>query len=285
MRLSVIGWPIQHSLSPVMHGAALERLSEAEPSFSSWRYEREAVAPADLAAFVTGARGDPDRVGFNVTIPHKVAIAPLLDRLTASAERTGAVNTVRRQGEALVGDNTDAEGLMRALDEAGVRLTGTAVVLGAGGAARAATVGLLDRGVQVHVAARDIGAAQTVASLGADRATWSALTAEALLAVSPSLVVQATSASMDEAAGRALAELVPLERWRRDDGSLVVVDLVYRPRITPLLARAASLDLAVVDGVGMLVHQGALALGAWTGRRIDVAAMRAAVIAALVQGG
>ena len=289
MRLSVIGWPIEHSLSPAMHTAALRRLAEAEPAFARWRYEREAVAPADLPRWIMATRGDRDRAGFNVTLPHKVAVAPLLDRLTPSAERIGAVNTVIRQGDALVGDNTDAAGLMRSLEEAGIdvdRLDGTPVVLGAGGAARAAVIGLLDRGASaVHVAARDAAKAESLARLGGPKASHGPLTRDALLRLTPSLILQASSASMDPQEGRALAERVPLEAFQERGLAPAIVELVYRPRATPLLERARSMGLPAVDGIGMLVHQGALALTAWTGRDVDVAAMRAAVLDALASTG
>lgn len=271
MRLLVIGQPIAHSLSPVMHGAALA--AQASPV----RYGREEVAPRDLSAFVARARADRDLLGFNVTLPHKVAIMPLLDRLEPSAIEAAAVNTVARDGEALVGLNTDALGLARSLEEAHVAWRGAkAVVIGSGGAARAALVAL--RGAELTVAARDVdGARALVAALGVQAQVRS------LEAIDPgaALWIQATSAPLDPAQGAALAAALPLDRAPRD---ATVVDLVYRPRTTAVLARAAALGLRTVDGTGMLVHQGALALERWLGRPAPVEVMRAALLAALDGG-
>ncbi|HZR99569.1 MAG TPA: shikimate dehydrogenase, partial [Chloroflexota bacterium] len=130
-RLGVVGFPIEHSISPAIHQAALDRLG------IDARYERWSVAPADLPAWVVGLRA-PDVLGANVTIPHKEAVIPLLDGLDASAQAIGAVNTVLKQDGRLVGANTDAEGFGRALADAGYApRNGEAVMLGAGGAARA----------------------------------------------------------------------------------------------------------------------------------------------------
>jgi shikimate dehydrogenase len=268
-RLWVIGQPIAHSLSPIMHGAALAALGGAV------QYARREVAPAALAAFLDEVRGDASTLGFNVTLPHKVAIAPLLDRLEASAVQVGAVNTVVRQDGALVGLNTDAEGLARSLREVDVTPR-RALVIGAGGAARAALVAL--EGAERRIAARDPEQARAlVRSLGIDAAV------QPLDGNDPDLdlLVQASSATLDPEQGAALAARLPLARLPRD---AAVVDLVYRPRRTAVLAAAEALGLRTVDGTGMLVHQGALALERWLGVRAPLDVMRAALAGAL-EGG
>ena len=267
-RLLVIGQPIAHSLSPVMHQAALQALG------SDVRYERREVAPKALPSFVAEARGDATLLGFNVTLPHKVAIAALLDRIEPSAERVGAVNTVARTGEALVGLNTDAEGLARSLREAGVDWRGRrAVVIGAGGAARAALIAL--EGADRTVAARDVTKAQALVAALDIEARVCALDG---IDADRDLWIQATSATLDGRAGSELAERLPLERAPKD---ATVVDLVYRPRRTAVLAKAEASGLRTVDGTGMLVHQGALALERWLGVAAPVEVMRQALFTAL----
>lgn len=276
-RLAVIGWPIAHSLSPAMHAAALNELAKKEPLFSTWRYERVPVPSDGLAAFAKEVRSDPAWRGFNVTLPHKVAIVPMLDAIEASAEAAGAVNTVVREASGrLVGRNTDVEGFARSVEEAGISFSGKRIlVLGAGGAARAVVAACAARGVAaIHVAARNVEAAATLSRLaGAAAFGASTLDRESLVGLQPDLLVQATSASLDPEAGEALAAALPLEAMP----AVAVIDLVYRPRVTALLSRAAALGRATIDGTGMLVHQGALALAQWTERDVDVEAMRSAL--------
>lgn len=276
-RLGVIGWPIAHSLSPAMHAAALSELAKKEPHFSTWRYERVPVPSEGLAAFVKEVRSDPAWRGFNVTLPHKVAIVPMLDAIEASAEAAGAVNTVVREASGrLVGRNTDVEGFARSVEEAGFSFVGKRVlVLGAGGAARAVVVACANRGAAtIHVAARNLEAIAALSSLAGGAVFESSTLDRAPLAqFAPDLLVQATSASLDPTEGAALAAALPLEAMP----SAVVIDLVYRPRLTPLLSRASALGNVTIDGTGMLVHQGALALSLWTERDVDVEAMRAAL--------
>src|SRR3954449_8966335 len=157
-RLGVVGYPIEHSISPALHQAALDRLG------IDARYERWSVAPADLAAWVAGLRA-PDVLGANVTIPHKETIMPLLDGLDGSAREIGAVNTVLKQDGRLIGANTDAAGFGRALADAGYApVSGHAVMLGAGGAARAVGHALLAAGVRrLAIFNRDVARAQALA--------------------------------------------------------------------------------------------------------------------------
>lgn len=279
VELEVIGWPIAHSLSPVMHGAALARLAERSPEFSQWHYRAVAVEPDALAQYVERARKRDSLRGFNVTVPHKVTIAPMLDRLEPSALAVGAVNTVCRDGELLVGLNTDVEGFARSAEEAGFALNVDALVLGAGGAARAVVSALASRGASaIAVAARRPAAAEPLAALAKDaRFSIHALDFESLGAIAPRLVIQASSASLDPQAGRALSACIPWSSW--PDARFI--ELVYRPIDTPLLSEARARHRAVLGGGGMLVHQGALAFERWTGQPADRARMRRALDDAL----
>jgi shikimate dehydrogenase len=270
----ILGWPVEHSRSPAMHNAAFRAKG------LDCVYVRFPVHPDDVAAAVRGLRALGVR-GANVTVPHKEAVIPHLDELSRAASAIGAVNTIVREHERLIGHNTDAAGLARSLAEAQVKLEGArVVVLGAGGAARAAVVGLAEHGAShVTIAARRPGqAAALVAHLaeacacplsagGMQREQLAAAFEEA------TLVVQSTSATLATApdAG-AFAATLPLEVLRKD---AAVVDLVYKPRETAVLARARELGLHGVDGLGMLLHQGALAFELWTHLHAPLPVMRA----------
>jgi shikimate dehydrogenase len=212
-------------------------------------------------------------------VPHKAAVVAHLDDLTSTAARLAAVNTILRRGTRLIGDNTDVAGFRSALEEAGVVVAHRrVVVLGAGGAARAVVAALLDDGADVAIHNRTSVRAQALADELAPDGRVTVLTDEPALVSavrSCALLVNTTSVGMD---GGPSGNPLP-------DGVLprqgVVVDLVYRPRRTPLLAAAQDAGLTTLDGVPMLVHQGARALEAWTGVPAPVAVMRAAVEAAL----
>jgi shikimate dehydrogenase len=275
LRFGVIGAPVAHSRSPAMHEAAYRALG------IDARYERIHVEPDALPAFVAGLDAEGFR-GVNVTLPHKGAVIPLLDEVSDAARTIGAVNTITVEDGRLHGDNTDAQGLELALRERGVALFGAeAVVLGAGGAARAATYGLCRAGTIPTVAARRPDAARELAdaiglafsihlsSIGFDDAALAHAFARA------HLVVQCTSATLgDDAGAQAFADILP---WHALRDSAVVTDLVYEPKKTTVLRAAEGRGLRTVDGLGMLVHQGALSFERWLGRRAPIGAMRAAV--------
>ncbi len=266
---AVIGHPIAHSLSPAMHRAAFDDAG------LDATYDAIDVAPSALARFVGDVRaGRLD--GLNVTVPHKEAVRELLDDLDDDARAIGAVNTVVREGARLRGANTDARGLVRALEEADVMLGGASVlVIGGGGAARAAAVGLAEAGASICVAARRL---EQAASIAATRALALADLDALRRAISPAdVVVQSTSASLSAEAGAELASRLPLAHARP---SALVVDLVYRPRRTPVLRAAEAAGLRTLDGIGMLVHQGALAWSRWTGLAPPVDVMRRALASA-----
>ena len=279
VELEVIGAPIAHSLSPVMQEAALAELAQREPRFARWRYRAVAVEPRDLARYVERARNRPSLRGFNVTVPHKVAITSMLDRLEPSALAVGAVNTVCREGDLLVGLNTDVEGFARSAEEAGFALDVDALVLGAGGAARAVVSALASRGAHtIAVAARRPETAEALAALAKDTPfSIHRLELETLGAIAPSLVIQASSASLDPHAARALAACIPWSSW--PDARFI--ELVYRPIDTALTSEARARHRDVLGGTAMLVHQGALAFERWTGHAADLPRMRQALESAL----
>ena len=268
--MALLAHPAGHSVSPAMQQAALDALGlEA-------RYEALDVPPDALAAAVAALRSPP-WWGANVSVPHKESVVPLLDELRPTARRLGAVNTIVREGDRLVGDNTDLTGFARALDALGAFGAGTAaVVLGAGGAARAVVAALRDRGATVAVANRSVARAEAlVAELGAGGAFVLAAGDLVSAVRGADLLVQTTTVGMAGGpAGSPLPDGVVPEAG-------AVVDLVYRPARTPLLRAATAAGLVVQNGLPMLVWQGAAAFEAWTGRPAPADAMGRAAEAAL----
>ncbi|MGC5777763.1 shikimate dehydrogenase [Methylobacterium sp. NFXW15] len=270
----VTGHPIAHSRSPLIHGHWL-----AEHGIAG-SYERIDVAPADFPAFLRGLRESGFRGG-NVTIPHKEAAFALADTLTPRAEKIGAVNTLIVEEDGRVhGDNTDAPGFCAHLDHSlGAEWPerGEAVILGAGGAARAIVVGLAERGVaRIRVANRTPERAAAVAALApgvAEPLAWDDLSPALERA---GLLVNTTSLGMKGQPPLAL-DLAPLP------AGAAVADIVYAPLETDLLAAARRRGLAAVDGLGMLLHQAVPGFAAWFGVRPEVtAALRDRIVADLV---
>lgn len=258
----ILGWPVGHSLSPRMHNAAFAELG------LNWTYVAFPVAPGRVADAVRGLAA-AGCAGLNVTIPHKGEVLAAASELSEAARAIGAANTlVPDGGGGFRADNTDAAGFLRALDEAApTELDGAeALVIGAGGAARAVVHALGSRGARVRVANRDGARA---AALG-PRLPF---TPEALdLAASQvDLVVNATSLGMH---ADAPPPELPLRGLRPGQA---VVDVVYRPGGTAWLAAAAARGARTVDGLGMLLHQGAAAFAQWTGAEPPLAAMRRAL--------
>lgn len=271
-RAVLLAHPAGHSLSPAMHDAAFEALG------LDGRYEAWDVPPAALPAVLAELRVSSQLLGANVSVPHKLAVLALLDEVTPTARRLGAVNTVVRRGRWLLGDNTDASGLAAALAELERPPgKGRAVVLGAGGAARAALAVLLAAGCSVLVHNRSPQRAEDLANSWRDAGEVGVVDAAGLAAAveGADWLLNTTTVGMH---GGPCGSPLP-------DGVLpasgAVVDLVYRPRPTPLLAAARAAGLVTQDGVSMLVHQGAEAFTAWSGHRPPLAVMRAAVERAL----
>ncbi len=259
-RLGVLGWPVAHSRSPQMHNAALQALG-----LSGWRYQLLPVPPQLLAETV---RALP-RAGFrgaNVTIPHKEAALALADESTEAARAIGAANTlVFEDRGAIVADNTDAPALIGALPFS--PRGKTAMILGAGGSARAAAWALLSAGAaQVRVWNRDPARARSMCS---------ALGCIPVSRPGPAdLLVNCTPVGLD--GGWAEFKRLPLGA---DEVAMFqcVVDLVYARAETPLVAAARSRGVPIVDGLELLVGQGALSFERFTGREPPVEVMRAAV--------
>lgn len=256
-RAGVIGWPVGHSLSPRIHRYWLEKHG------IDGRYEAVVVPPDWLADTVEGFRVGGWR-GFNVTVPHKEAIIPLLDRIAPAARSIGAVNTVVAIGGGrFEGRNTDAEGFMNSLTASGWSVSGRPVaVLGAGGAARAILAGLCGAGVgQIRMANRNRDRAESLAQSFPAR-VWDWENRAAMLD-GCGLLVNATSLGM-----------VGQEGLELDLASLpvdaTVTDIVYRPLETVLLAAARQRGNPVVDGLGMLLHQAVAGFEAWFGVRPEV---------------
>ncbi|HEV2558699.1 MAG TPA: shikimate dehydrogenase [Microvirga sp.] len=259
-RAFVVGHPVKHSRSPLIHGHWL-----AEHGIDG-SYERIDVAPEDFGRFVATLR-EGDYAGGNVTLPHKEAAFAAVDRRTGRAERLGAVNTLWFENGELVGDNTDVTGFMAHLDaslgagwEAGVD---TALVVGAGGAARGIVAGLQERALaRILVTNRTPGKADDLVAafrreVGPRLETlpWD----ERDRAVAEAgLIVNTTSLGM---AGQPPLDL-SLAATR--DGA-AVSDIVYVPLRTPLLAAAEARGLRIVDGLGMLLHQAAPGFARWFG--------------------
>jgi shikimate dehydrogenase len=260
----LVGNPVEHSLSPPMHEAAYDALG------MDARYVTFEPARDDLAAALTGAGALGIR-GLNVTIPFKQEVLELVDG-DDLATRIGAVNTVDFSGDRPTGHNTDAEGVVRAFDHHGVQLAGaTAVVVGAGGAGRAAAFALADAGATVRIANRTVETAETLA----DEVGGTAHSLDELptIVAGADVLVNATSVGMEEA-----ETPVPPSALH---GDLAVLDAVYAPLETELLADAAAAGATTIDGAWMLLFQGAAAFELWTDRKPPVDAMNDALRARL----
>ncbi len=279
LRAALFAHPAGHSLSPVLHGAALEAVGWAGS------YRAEDVLPAELAGRIQALRAQrsaPYISGANLSLPHKVAAIPLLDGLTPAAEAIGAVNTLFWEGERLLGDNTDAPGLRAALQEAGYTPDAArpALLLGAGGAARAALWVLRGWGVPALLLNRTPARAEALAaewgrdgwavhSAAAHPPDWSQV----------GLILNASSAGLNH------PEETPLPlsaaEWRRLPADTLVYDMVYRPEWTRLRRDAQAAGLRSAGGLSMLAHQAALAFTRWTGEMVDAEVLIAAARRAL----
>lgn len=257
----LLGHPVSHSVSPQIHSAAFAA-AHIDATYVALDVEPEALATA-----VAGLRA----VGFlgaNITVPHKEAVADLADERTREAEAVGAVNTLYWAGDRLVADNTDATGLQAMLErDLGLGPGTPVVLLGAGGAARAAAVALGRLGAHVEVVARREHAALEVSALarrmGADVGTIG----------EPLLVVNATPLGLQ-------GESLP-DRFMKLGPGQTALDLVYGPSDTPFLAAARAAGAKAYDGLGMLVSQAAGSFERWTGVPAPLPAMRFAADAAL----
>lgn len=274
-KVGLLGWPLGHSLSPAMHNAAFAA------SNLDYVYLPLPTPPELLAQAVAGLRA-LGFAGVNVTIPHKVAIMDYLDEIDSSAQLVGAVNTIVVKEDRLIGYNTDAGGYICSLEQAGISVTGkSAVILGAGGAARAVVAGLVGAKIaSITISARDKNKADSIAQLFSgvipvNGVVWK--NKEFTAAVSKAnLVVNATSLGMHPD----IASQPPIQ-WNLLQQSAVVSDLVYNPPVTSFMAEGARRGHTVVGGNGMLIEQGALAFELWTGCKAPKQVMRQALLAGL----
>lgn len=257
----IIGSPIEHSRSPAIHNAAFEAVG------LDWVYLAFPVAAGQGGAALAAAR-TLGVTGLSVTMPHKSDAAAACDVLTPTASALDAVNTVVVRDAVLMGDSTDGPGFLAALRDEGVEPAERRVlVLGAGGAGRAIAHALGVAGADVVVAARRGEAASAAASLAGSKESC-ALDALDGLVESVDIVVNATPLGMN-------GEAPPFDPSRLTPRQLVV-DTVYHPSETPLLAAARARGVPATNGLGMLVHQAALAFRAFTGVDAPLAVMRAA---------
>ncbi|MEK9968625.1 MAG: shikimate dehydrogenase [Ferrovibrio sp.] len=272
-RAGVIGWPVDHSRSPKLHGFWLQQYG------ISGRYDRLPVPPEEVGAFLEALPKEPGFRGVNVTIPNKVAVLPYLAEIDPVARRIGAVNTiVVRADGSLHGSNTDAFGFLASLRADAPKMwraaNGPAVVLGAGGASRAIIVALLDAGTpELWLANRSRDRAEALAAEFGNRVFVTDWDERAAALAGANTLVNTTSLGM---AGQPQLEL-PLDDLPQD---ALVNDIVYTPLETDLLARARARGNPVVDGLGMLLHQGRPGFEAWFGVAPAVTPeLRAAVLA------
>jgi shikimate dehydrogenase len=269
----VIGWPVAHSRSPLIHGYWLETYG------LPGHYDKQAVPPEDLPAFLDSfaARGF---IGANVTVPHKELAHELVDLREPAADAVQAVNTIWLDEGRLVGDNTDVYGFLANLDEGapGWDAGGSAAVIGAGGAARAVLKGLIDRGFsEIRLANRTFAKAQGLADAfgpAIHPVAWeerNAMLDGCILLVNTTSLGMKGSSALDIDLG-ALPE------------DAAVTDIVYVPLRTPLLQAAQARGLRTVDGLGMLLHQAVPGFARWFGARPEVTPeLRARIVADIAQ--
>jgi shikimate dehydrogenase len=267
-RLGVLGWPVAHSRSPAMHNAALAALGMQE-----WRYQRLPVPPALFAETARSLR-QSGFVGANVTIPHKQAALALAGEVSETAKAIGAANTLTFAADGTIAaENTDAPGLLAALGESphGMR----ALVLGAGGSARAAAWALREAGAsEVMIWNRTSERADALAGELGVRAVRAAQSAD--------LLVNCTSVGLQrpDAIERSATEDEALNQLGLTFDQVgeysYVIDMVYRSGSTPLLAAARAHGARTVNGLEILLAQGALSFELWTGRRAPMDVMRRA---------
>ncbi|MCA1991033.1 MAG: shikimate dehydrogenase [Coleofasciculus sp. S288] len=269
--LGVIGHPVEHSLSPVMHNAAIASLG------ADYVYLPLPVKPEDLEVAIAGFAAI-GLVGFSVTIPHKQAIIPLLSEVSDIAQSVGAVNTVWRTAAGWSGTNTDVEGFIAPLKAYHRNWSQTpALILGYGGAARAVVVGLMQLGcTKIHVAGRNVG------KLNQFRQSWVNANLSANLYIHPwehlpqllshmHLVINTTPVGMSPHVDQSPLDAAAMQAFRE---GAIAYDLIYTPNPTQFLQQAKQQGAIAIDGLEMLVQQGAAAFKLWLGQTPPVDIMR-----------
>nr|WP_092067613.1 shikimate dehydrogenase [Dendrosporobacter quercicolus]NSL46681.1 shikimate dehydrogenase [Dendrosporobacter quercicolus DSM 1736]SDL60102.1 shikimate dehydrogenase [Dendrosporobacter quercicolus] len=269
--IGILGWPVGHSLSPVMQNSAFAAAG------LDCVYVPLPVRPAALPQAVAGLKALGYR-GANVTIPHKISIMPLLDELDTSAKMVGAVNTIVIQDNKSRGYNTDAAGFVQPLLKKGVALhSKKAVILGAGGAARAVIWGLMQQGIgEISIGVRNISKAQAIVEAFSDNSKiavhqWPSTEFNAKLSTCD-VLINSTPLGMSPN-----IEQEPPLNWAILPANIVVYDLIYTPLETSFLQQAGRLGHMTLNGAGMLVEQGAAAFTLWSGIPAPTATMYAAL--------
>jgi shikimate dehydrogenase len=272
--VGIFGYPVAHSRSPAMHNAAFQALK------LDYHYLPFAIKPAGLAAAVQAIRA-LGMAGVNLTIPHKERVIPYLDELSAEARHIGAVNTVVNHQGRLIGHNTDGRGFLLALRAAWhLSMRGRGVcLLGAGGAARAVAMALVGAGVErLFIANRHLNRAEQLARAVCGRKAHSSMrvcaiplsdTALKRAAADCECLVNATAVGLRHRDPRLVSPAVVR-------GFPLVCDLIYQPVVTLLLRDARAAGCRTINGLGMLVYQGALSFQLWTGRKAPIAVMERA---------
>ena len=271
----IIGDPVEHSMSPVMHNAAFEALG------LDYVYLPFHVQGEELKEAINGIRA-LNIVGLNVTIPHKMAVIPFLDKLDPLAERMGAVNTIANENGALAGYNTDASGFLQALRAQGIEPDGKSIViLGAGGAAKGISFILAGAGASLVILNRTLSRAEELAS---QIARYYHQKVEAMTLNEANL--KRAFERVDVLVNTTSVGMVPDVDRTPVPGNLLnshlaVSDIVYNPLETRLLREAKAAGARTIDGLDMLVWQGALAFEKWTGRKAPFEIMKQAALKAL----
>ncbi len=258
--VGLIGWPVAHSRSPAMHNAAFAALG------LDWQYVLLPTSTDQIGAVIERLRSG-ELSGANVTIPHKQAVMPFLDEIDPVAQAVGAVNTIVRRADRLIGFNTDTLGFRRALLETGLSVKDQpCAVLGAGGSARAVVYVLQELSAQITVYARDVDQARALAT--------EARSLTELPRIDPAtrLIVNATPVGLSPNIAASLwPDHVPLP------ARALVFDLINNPPRTRLLRQAEQAGLRAVNGWSMLVYQGAAAFELWTGIEPPLDVMKSAI--------
>ena len=270
--VGVLGYPVAENPTCVMQDAAFAALG------LQWRYLTIEVRPEALPDAIRGVRA-MGMMGVNLTIPHKVAVMPLLDEISPDAKIIGAVNTVRRVGDKLIGENTDGKGFLRGVrEEAGIEPKGKNIlVLGAGGAARAITVELALAGAgRITIWNRSVERGEALCrdliqktSVDAHFVPWRGM---CVVGADVDILVHATSIGLFPD-----VEAMPEVDLKGARGDLLVCDVVPNPPETRLIKTARARGMKVLTGLPMLVYQGAIGFEMWTGRKAPEREMREAL--------
>lgn len=275
-KLGVLGYPLGHSLSPVMHNAALRAMGRDEIEYI--KVERDYH---ELQAAIEEIKRD--FLGINVTIPYKEKIMPWVQEVTYEARIAGAINTIMIKDDRMIGTNTDGLGFLRSLSENGVQVDGQEIlIIGAGGAARGVATALLGAGaIRIDICNRKKNRGNSLMdillTIGKAKTSW--IDYKALMRADISryhLIINTTPVGMHPGGAEKLP--FPYEKLEKHQ---VLTDLIYRPRLTGFLQEGKDRGLKVVDGLDMLLYQGAGSLAFWLGCEPPIDVMRESLLEAL----